>query len=944
MGKLKVPESPETYTTRYDALLGIDCSNPRTEISNRHAADMVNMMPDEDSGIPVKRKGWRRISRLDSNIVAAFKDQYNSTTYIATEEKLYARGGSMRFTNDIVVNDTSCTKGENLLFPLPNFSETEEISEPSLGIEYFEMSLSGTVMNGTASVANISNITQTHEFTEGEMHNAMSFYDDGVVQVAKSGVSDIYNLHAVEKQTFTFAEDSSYDSLMPTGNFVDMDVWVATDQTQGGSKWLIEPIGDTYGMEITPAVNYRYNVVGQCEYRDRGRYEYTGESELDGHSYRWFEANTGDLYPSHFVEVNLHALVAYVGDTLTNRINDFVRYTITTSQGGSITSSYDIATQFVYNNGYLITNEYVWWKSRFWTHPMTIQFDYVADGNFANFEITINARYILTSELRSYDVEGIHHIVPFNSTVYFLADSGIYYRNDSNIITPVEPYVPLSVISKNPDGSGGEPFDSVNAFTCKQMYSYIGDGKTAYTFHPTDDFVTILDKVEILNNGVWETTSDYTITTGSAYTVLDEDGDETQVTAHIGVVFTTAPAESDEPNVRFTVYELDTEEYSSGVLYGYYRKLANDIYKSRILTTYGAVNTDRLFIVVGENNIYYSDAGDITYFPDDNYLVAGNYSPIVGLHKKDDYLVAVTGDCDSHAVFLIKSATTTISEQTVDSNNDLITTTYEQQYFAVNPATSGMGAIATNSFATLVDDPLFLGSNGVYSITSHYLSSQTMIVCKSSFINPKLLTEPNLKDAIACVWKHYYMLFVNGHVYVLDANNISRDLAGNKCYEGYYLEGIPATRCVLTDDDELYFASGSDWCMVNTDLDDEFAYYDDYVNSDERGSAVVCSYRTKLDDDGYPQYFKNLNKKGVVITVQANDISSVSVYLSKNGEDDVLPVKTMNAMTDDLLIDVYTLKKVKKYKRLQFLIENDSPEPFGLIKIIKTWTMGNYAK
>ena len=81
----------------------------------------------------------------------------------------------MRFTNDIVVNDTSCTKGENLLFPLPNFSETEEISEPSLGIEHFEMSLSGTVMNGTASVANISNITQTHEFTEGEMHNAMSF-------------------------------------------------------------------------------------------------------------------------------------------------------------------------------------------------------------------------------------------------------------------------------------------------------------------------------------------------------------------------------------------------------------------------------------------------------------------------------------------------------------------------------------------------------------------------------------------------------------------------------------------------------------------------------------------------------------------------------------------------------------------------------------------------
>lgn len=939
MGKLKVPESPETYTTKYDALLGIDCSNPRTEISNRHAAEMVNMMPDEDSGIPVKRKGWRRLSNLDSNIVAAFKDQYNNITYIATENKLYARGGSMRFNNEVTVNDESCTKGENLLFPLDNYAQTETITEPSVGIEHLDMTLYGAYMDGDISINNAVVGEQTHTFTKSEMHDALSFYDYGVIEATKSALSNIFNFHRITREYLTFAKDTSFDNLMPSTNYNEEDVWIALDQTAYGVSWFVAPETETRGRILTPDTITKYNVVGACEPDDRGWYDYVGNSEYDGHSFRW-------VFADKYEELDFHALVAYIGDTLNGSETDIFRYTFHSSEGSdvTITNPTTIQKNFTYSNGYLITNDFLWQWSRNQVSSLMVVTDYVIDGDFTDFKVTINAKYVLSSELRDYDVAGIHHILPFNSTVYFLADSGIYYRNQSNTITRVDPYVPLTVHSKNPDGSGGESFDSVNAFTCKQMYSYIGDGTTAYTFHPSNDFVTILDKVEILNNGVWETTIDYTVTTGSTYTVLDEDGDETQVTAHTGVVFTTAPAESDEPNVRFTVYELDTEEYSSGVLYGYYRKLANDIYKSRILTTYGAVNTDRLFIVVGENNIYYSDAGDITYFPDDNYLVAGNYSPIVGLHKKDDYLVAVTGDCDSHAVFLVKSATTTISEQTVDSNNDLVTTTYEQQYFAVNPATSGMGAIATNSFATLVDDPLFLGSNGVYSITSHYLSSQTMIVCKSSFINPKLLAEPNLKDAIACVWKHYYMLFINDHVYVFDANNVSRDLAGNRCYEGYYLEGVPATRCVLSDGDELYFANGSSWCMFNTDLTDEFAYYDDYVSPDERGAAVVCTYRTKLDDDGYPQYFKNLNKKGVVITVQANESSSVNVYLSKNGEDDLLPVKTLNAPTDALKIDVYTLKKVKKYKRLQFLIENDCPEPFGLIKITKTWTMGNYAK
>jgi hypothetical protein len=49
------------------------------------------------------------------------------------------------------------------------------------------------------------------------------------------------------------------------------------------------------------------------------------------------------------------------------------------------------------------------------------------------------------------------------------------------------------------------------------------------------------------------------------------------------------------------------------------------------------------------------------------------------------------------------------------------------------------------------------------------------------------------------------------------------------------------------------------------------------------------------------------------------------------------------ALTDSVL-DAFTKKKIKKYKRLQFIVENKEPEPFGIVSIVKTFTIGNLAK
>lgn len=551
--------------------------------------------------------------------------------------------------------------------------------------------------------------------------------------------------------------------------------------------------------------------------------------------------------------------------------------------------------------------------------------------------------------------KGFKHIVPFNGSLYFIREDGIYMLGET--ITKQEPTIPWTVYGLSPDGTGGTAYDGVNAFTTRRRITFVGDEtSTTYVPHVNGDYATVIEKVEIRNEdtGEWEETSAYTATVDKNYAALDEQGNIRTVTTHKNIVFTAAhnsPRLQD--NIRLTVRELDTTLYETGVIYGDYCKLAKEIFKADIITQYGAVNMDRLFVVVDGNKIYYSDTSDIMFFPDDNYLVAGNSSPIVGLSRLNNYLVAVTGDSSNHAVFMIRSATAVVTESVTSESGESTSISKEQQYFSVRPATSGRGALSKDTFCTLIDEPLFLGSTGIYAITTNSLTTETVIANRSSYINPKLMREKNLKTAIACVWKEFYIICLNGHCYVLDSKVISKNAAGDRCYECYYWDNIPAT-IFLSYGEHLWFGTADGkWCRFNTDIEDDAAYCDDgtFVDHGETleyeegsGEPVKAQYTTVLDDDGRPQYYKTMNKKGAVCTLLQQTASSVDIFYSKDGEDNVLFQKVIPQTTDQTRIDIYPLKKVKKYKRLAFTFENNKMQPFGLIKFVKGWYLGNYAK
>lgn len=109
------------------------------------------------------------------------------------------------------------------------------------------------------------------------------------------------------------------------------------------------------------------------------------------------------------------------------------------------------------------------------------------------------------------------------------------------------------------------------------------------------------------------------------------------------------------------------------------------------------------------------------------------------------------------------------------------------------------------------------------------------------------------------------------------------------------------------------------------------------------GYPIYATWATIADDDGTPQFYKNLQKKGTMVILEPSSDSGVEVYLKADDKEPIYVGKTDASGT--LPTDYYTKKKVKKYKRLQIkCVNNGLLDSFGIDQIIKTYTVGNFSK
>ena len=322
-----------------------------------------------------------------------------------------------------------------------------------------------------------------------------------------------------------------------------------------------------------------------------------------------------------------------------------------------------------------------------------------------------------------------------------------------------------------------------------------------------------------------------------------------------------------------------------------------------------------------KSRVWYSYPNNPTYIPDTNYIEVGsNDTAIMGLVKVGDYLGIIKQSKTTDTAVYLSYATSFDNETT----------------FATKPCVGGVGAIGEFTFNVLGDETLFLSPNGVMAIEPNE-NEQSRVKNRSYYVDGRLLKEPNLESAYSFVWNGYYILCVNNKAYVLDGSQ--RNSWGNEktnlVYECYYLENIPA-KCVASFDNNLFFSDyEGNICSFKDDSDDS-------PFTDE-GDPVSAEWSTIADDDGSLQYYKTFNKKGCVVSLLPEIGCTADVFIRKDEEPETyIGTKTVNS--NYLPTDMFVKRKFKKYKRIQFIVRDDTANPFGINCIIKSYSIGNYAK
>lgn len=471
-------------------------------------------------------------------------------------------------------------------------------------------------------------------------------------------------------------------------------------------------------------------------------------------------------------------------------------------------------------------------------------------------------------------------------------------------------FVPTTTIGADHSG-GGTAFEAVNLLTPKRINSFKSNGNdNGYCL----DAQNIDSVSKVIVNG--EEIHNYRVSLSEGKVTLD-----------------TAPADSGGIDNVVIHFSKTIEGYS------------DRINKCTICDFFGYNNNNRVFLSGNPDYPDYdwqSGLDDPTYFPDTGYTKIGSEtSAIMGYLKQFDSQTIIKSDNNQDAEIFIRTA-----EMLEDGS----------VIFPVRQGVKGVGAVSKYAFASLKDDPLFLGREGVFGITSTAVQYERSIQNRSYFVNNQLVNEPNLSEAVATVWNGYYILVVNGKAYVADSRKASGQTdTGDISYEWYFWINIPA-RVIFEYAGELYFGTEDGrLCKFNTDISGMEKFNDD-------GEPIHARWSTKMDDFGTIVRRKTLTKKGCGVMIKPYTRSSVTVFVASDTSHETT-IQRMNSAAMDILdfsdIDftrftfntldtpqvVPLNKKIKKFIVLQLIFENkELNEGFGIYGIQVQYAVGGYVK
>lgn len=486
--------------------------------------------------------------------------------------------------------------------------------------------------------------------------------------------------------------------------------------------------------------------------------------------------------------------------------------------------------------------------------------------------------------------------------------------------------VPMCYLAMKPDGTGGAKRHDVNVLTPKRTYSFLVTEATK-EFHLTADDSMKLTSEKVTarvlgSDGKWADkaeTTDFTV---------DRDKGIIKFTSDVSVTPSTGV-----DNVEIT-FAVEQEE----------DKTADLINKCSIAIQYGYNGaTDRVFISGNPDAVnfhYWSDINDPCFFPALNYAYLGqDSSAIMGYSIIGDALIVHKEDNEQdQTIFMVRGS--------YDEVNG-----YQ---FAISGAIAGVGAISRYCNKRLGTEPMFLSRQGVYAVTTQYLTAEKYAQNRSYYIDPRLTKEKNLSEAVAIEYNGYYYLAVNGHVYVADGRQKAYEKNAPQSefqYEWYYLTNIDA-RVWWEYDGRLYFGDSEGkikrFKLPEEDKATSHTYSDD-------GAPIHAIWDTPIYNFDTLSRYKTL--KQFLVMTAPHRRSSIAISYKIKGGSSVVKTSTMDIfdfndidftrftfVTDDSPMVIATNTKAKKFMHIQFRLENNEEgEGFGFYEMEANYTvLGKY--
>lgn len=349
-----------------------------------------------------------------------------------------------------------------------------------------------------------------------------------------------------------------------------------------------------------------------------------------------------------------------------------------------------------------------------------------------------------------------------NGKCYILND-GLYLVYDGQRVQPVEPYIPIISISKDPAG-GGTAYEDFNLLGAGFKDSFSGDGVAVeYQLSLTDldktPVTAVVDNVERYEN------LDF---------VVDRKMGK--------VTFVQRPPKGTN-NVIITAFKSQNG-------------FADRIKKCRFHTVFGGSNDTRVFL--GGNPdmpeyIWRSGLYDPTYFPENGFYKFPDH--VRGFAKQYDYLVVERANGKHQVSYSLDNGVAS---------------------FPSKPINDQVGTVAPKSIQIIENNPVSLSRNGVYMLVSSTIRDERNVRHISTAIDNRLLHEKNLEQAISVDYDKKYWLALNGNVYVYDYS----------IGEWYVYDNIYASHFEVVNN-ELYFASSRDGLLYRFKTEEDSRPYND---------------------------------------------------------------------------------------------------------------------